>query len=110
MRIILRCFRQKHFIVGYITYGTSPVIEPIAKFSPDCIISDLMMATMDGLEFCDEIRHHEKFDKINIVILSARDDEHRKEKALDRGTNGYLTKPINITTSANELAVIIKAP
>ena len=110
MRIILRCFRQKHFIVGYLTYGTSPVIEPIAKFSPDCIISDLMMATMDGLEFCNEIRHHKKFDKIKIVILSPQDGEDRKEKALDRDANGYLTKPINITTSANELAVIIKAP
>ncbi len=82
----------------------------ISEFRPDVIITDLMMAAMDGLEFCDEVRSKKKFDKIKIVMLSARDAEHWKDKAAEHGANGYITKPINIATFAAELQEIVDGP
>lgn len=84
-------------------------ISQVAEFRPDCIVSDLMMATMDGLEFCDEIRKQKKFNKIKIIMVSARDADHWREKALERGANGYITKPIDIMTFASQLEEIVAA-
>jgi adenylate cyclase len=40
---------------------------------PSAILLDLMMPEMDGFEFLDKIRHHEKWRAIPVVVITARD-------------------------------------
>lgn len=57
---------------------------------PDLIILDLGLPDMDGLEVTRQLR---EWTAIPIIILSARDKEGDKVKALDLGADDYLTKP-----------------
>lgn len=82
-------------------------LSGITAMKPDCVIIDLMMAALDGLALCDEIREIRELGNVKIVMVSARDAEHWKEKAADHGAAGYLTKPIDPNNFAAQLVEIV---
>jgi two-component system KDP operon response regulator KdpE len=65
-------------------------IEAVSSFRPDVIILDLGLPDIDGLEVIEEIR---KQSRVPIIILSVRDRQEDKIRALDNGADDYLTKP-----------------
>lgn len=60
---------------------------------PDCIILDLSLPDMDGLEVLMKLR---EWSNIPIIVLSVRNSENDKIELLDAGANDYLTKPFSI--------------
>lgn len=69
------------------------------------ILMDINMPIVDGIEAFNQIREYEKNNNlvnIPIIALTANVIKGDKEKFLNLGMNGYLTKPINI----NELKEI----
>ena len=58
------------------------------------IILDLGLPDIQGLELLRTIR--ERNDKVPIVVLSSRGDEHAKVEALDLGADDYVTKPFGM--------------
>jgi len=58
------------------------------------ILLDLGLPDIDGIEILKEIRKDNK--DIPIIIVSARDKEEEKVKALDLGADDYLTKPFGV--------------
>lgn len=81
-------------------------ISLIRKKSPDIIITDLVMAEMDGLELCREIRKDKTLDKTNIVMVSARTDTIWKQRAKDAGANGFIEKPIDVATFVRDVEAL----
>lgn len=63
------------------------------------ILSDIMMPQMDGYDLLDHIKKHKTWQKIPIIMLTARAAEEDKLQALRMGVDDYLIKPF----SANEL-------
>ncbi len=57
---------------------------------PDIILLDLGLPDIDGLEVTRRLR---EWSDIPIIVLSAREQEQDKIKALDAGADDYLTKP-----------------
>jgi two-component system KDP operon response regulator KdpE len=57
---------------------------------PALIILDLGLPDMDGVEVLRRIR---EWSDVPVIILSVRDREDDKIKALDAGADDYLTKP-----------------
>ena len=58
---------------------------------PDIILLDLMMPNMDGWQVTENIR---KFSSTPILILSVLDNPGLIAKALDKGADDYLVKPV----------------
>lgn len=71
--------------------------------SPDLILLDLMLPTLDGMEVCKELRSLRK--NIPIIMLTARDDEFDKVLGLELGADDYMTKPF----SPREVIARVKA-
>lgn len=71
--------------------------------SPDLILLDLMLPTMDGMEVCKELRSQKR--NIPIIMLTARDDEFDKVLGLELGADDYMTKPF----SPREVIARVKA-
>jgi two-component system KDP operon response regulator KdpE len=57
---------------------------------PDCIVLDLGLPGVGGLEVLRRLR---AWTTTPVVILTAADDEHRRTTAFDLGVNDYVTKP-----------------
>ena len=64
-----------------------------ASHHPDLVILDLGLPGMDGLEVVAGIRG---WSTVPILVLSGRDTESMKVRALDCGADDYLTKPFGI--------------
>src|SRR5271170_531152 len=62
-------------------------------WSPDLVVTDLMMPGISGIELCKAIR---KKASTPIIVLSVRDQERSKIEALDAGADDYVTKPFGI--------------
>ncbi len=57
-----------------------------------CVLLDMNMPGMGGLETCRAVRRHSE---IGIIMLTVRDTESDKVEALDAGADDYITKPFN---------------
>ena len=68
-------------------------LELYREWSPDLVVTDLMMPVMSGVEVTRAIRV--RF-ATPIIILSVRDHERSKVEALDAGADDYITKPFSI--------------
>jgi two-component system KDP operon response regulator KdpE len=64
-----------------------------AEWSPDLVVTDLMMPGISGVELCQKIRASAA---TPIIVLSVRDQERVKVEALDAGADDYVTKPFSI--------------
>jgi two-component system, OmpR family, response regulator MtrA len=69
---------------------------------PDAVIIDVMMPGMDGFALCRAIRSQSR---VPVLMLSARDGEADKVRALNLGADDYVTKPFG----AMELVARVKA-
>jgi len=78
-------------VVEAITGGAA--ITQSATFNPDLILLDLMLPDIDGFEVTRRIR---EWTTTPIIMLSVREHELDKVKALDLGADDYVTKPFGI--------------
>ncbi len=60
---------------------------------PELVILDLGLPDRDGVDFITDLR---SWSAVPVLILSARDGEDDKIRALDAGADDYLTKPFSI--------------
>jgi len=77
-------------------------LETFRSDRPDAVIIDIMMPGMDGFELCRTIRRESN---VPVLILSAREGEADKVRALNIGADDYMTKPFG----AMELVARVKA-
>ena len=78
-------------------------LDMAIEHSPDLILLDLMLPSMDGMEVCKELRSQRR--NIPIIMLTARDDEFDKVLGLELGADDYMTKPF----SPREVIARVKA-
>jgi response regulator RpfG family c-di-GMP phosphodiesterase len=62
---------------------------------PDLIVSDIMMAKVDGYELCRTLKKDRRTSHIPIVLLTARVLDENVVLGLETGADDYITKPFN---------------
>ena len=63
-------------------------LESMKRQRPSLILLDLMMPEMDGFEFAEQVRKHDEWRSIPIVVLTAHDLSSEERRRL----NGYVEK------------------
>ncbi len=66
------------------------------KYSPDLIISDIIMPEVDGLELCTRLKSDINTSHIPVILLTARSEVENYVEGFETGADDYIPKPFNI--------------
>jgi len=76
-----------------------------ATRDPDLVILDLGLPDREGHEVLAELR---QWTQVPVLMLSVRDAEKEKVKALDAGANDYMTKPFGVQELMARLRALLR--
>ncbi|MEB5566919.1 response regulator transcription factor [Mammaliicoccus sciuri] len=71
----------------------------------NCILLDLMLPKMNGLEVCRRVRREKD---TPIIMITAKGDTYDKVIGLDYGADDYIVKPFDIEELLARIRVIIR--
>lgn len=96
---------------GYdVSVGSSSreALAELEHIRPDCIILDIMMPDMDGMELLQAIRERQEFRRTKIVMVSGKPYEYDKNRAFELGANGFVLKPFEPKEFLSTLETVIQ--
>src|ERR1700716_2255162 len=68
-------------------------LTTVRDWSPDLVLLDLGLPTLDGLDVCRRVR---RSSPVPILILTARGAIEERVRGLDAGADDYLAKPFSL--------------
>ncbi|MGC8803532.1 MAG: ATP-binding protein, partial [Bacteroidales bacterium] len=94
MRDYLASLLAMHYHV-IVENDPEKALEQLASRLPDVIISDVMMESMDGYEFCKKIKHDMRYCHIPVILLTAKTTVPDQIQGFETGADDYITKPFD---------------
>ncbi|MEX1039347.1 MAG: response regulator [Pirellulaceae bacterium] len=70
-------------------------LDKVAQFHPDLILLDVMMPKLSGFEVCKKLKDEPKTRNIMILMVTALNELGDIERAVEAGTDDFLSKPVN---------------
>jgi two-component system alkaline phosphatase synthesis response regulator PhoP len=72
-------------------------LQVVASWRPDLILLDVMMPRISGFEVCKRLRADPATHDIAIIMITALDQPSDMDRAVEAGTDDFVSKPINKT-------------
>ena len=76
-----------------LAYDGQEALDKAHKEKPDLIILDLMLPKMDGYKVCGLLKTDTRYNKIPIIIFTARAQGSDMKMGQEVGADDYITKP-----------------
>lgn len=70
-------------------------LEKLRTCAYALVLTDLEMPRMHGLELIAEMRRHQQFRSIPVIVVTSRDAEKHRKQAAAAGANDYIIKPFS---------------
>ena len=93
-----------------VTLCDSPIraLEEIPNQRPDCVLLDIMMPEMDGIEACEILRGTPGMESTIITFLTARGEDYSQVAGFDAGADDYITKPIKPKVLVSKVNALLR--
>lgn len=100
-RLVRMYLERENYIIDEADNGRD-ALEMALEEDYNCIILDLMMPEMDGIEVCQELR---KKKSTPVIMLTAKGEESNRVQGFEVGADDYIVKPF----SPREVVLRVKA-
>ena len=104
VRAVAANLRVRGFEVLTASSGEA-ALTAVETHQPDCIVLDLGLPGIDGLEVLRRLR---TWTQVPVVVLTAIDSERDKVTALDLGADDYVTKPFGVAELMARIRVALR--
>jgi two-component system chemotaxis response regulator CheY len=94
---------------GHAVVEAANGLEALGKLDAtiDCVVTDLLMPAMDGLELIETIRADGRFRRLPIVVLTAHNDPDLLQQAERAGADYIVEKPSDPDTLLSTVATAL---
>ncbi|MGA2679078.1 MAG: response regulator [Sedimentisphaerales bacterium] len=89
-------------------YDGPDALEIIKKDKPDLILLDIMMPKMSGFEVCRRVKNDPTTAHIPIIMVTALSDFGDMQRAVDCGTDDFVSKPVNKLEMLTRVKTMLK--
>lgn len=89
-------------------YDGQEGLDKARKEKPDLIILDLMLPKMDGYKTCRLLKSDGRYNKIPIILFTARAQESDKKMGVEVGADAYITKPFEPQVLLEKIEELLK--
>ncbi|MEH7444208.1 fused response regulator/phosphatase [Bacillus sp. JJ1122] len=100
----LLSFTSAHDLFGYLESDNPYIVAE----QVDCILMDIMMPEVDGIDACRRLQQIPHIKDIPVIFVTALEDSAKVVEALDAGGMDYLMKPINKTELLARIRVALR--
>ena len=80
-----------------VAYDGEETLAKVRSFRPDLVLLDIMMPKVSGFEVCKRLKADPATRDVAVLMITALDQPSDVERAVEAGTDDFLTKPINKT-------------
>jgi len=70
-------------------------LDQVKSFQPDLVLLDIMMPKLSGFEVCQRLKSDSATSRIMILMVTALNELGDIERAVEAGTDDFLSKPVN---------------
>ena len=97
MQLFEYLLEESGFMILKATSGED-ALKMVDEELPDLILMDIHLPGMDGLSVVRELKNNSRLQNIPILALTAHAMRGDKDRFLQAGCDGYISKPIDIKT------------
>lgn len=83
-------------------------LEAMASFQPEVVILDLLMPNMSGETLLRQIREDPAYERVKIIVNSAKNFESDHRACLELGAQAYLVKPVDHSALSSTIRKLLK--
>jgi len=83
-------------------------IDKVYSFKPDLVLLDVMMPKLSGFEVCRKIKDDPELRRVMVLMVTALNELGDIERAVEAGTDDYLSKPINKVALLKRVETMLK--
>ncbi len=111
-KVVMFNLKRQNYQITAVTNGDDALRE-IKNNTFNLVLMDIMLPGKNGFEITRDIRNYEKEKGISnavpIIALTANTMDNDRDKCIEAGMNGYLSKPFTAIELANKVKEFIKA-
>jgi CheY-like chemotaxis protein len=91
-KVIDLTFRDEGMEVTTVGDGDA-ALQKVEQFAPDVILADVFMPGINGYSLCEQIKQHERFARIPVILLVGSFEPFDETEARRVGADDVVTKP-----------------
>jgi two-component system cell cycle response regulator DivK len=105
--LVVKILKNRGYQMIEAVDGEEALEKAIAE-NPDLILMDISIPKIDGYEVTKRLKSQIKFKDTPIIALTAHAMKGDREKALEAGCEGYISKPIDIHELPDQIKFYLK--
>ncbi len=107
LREFIKTILESEYLIFEAVDGTDGW-EKAIKYTPDFVVSDIMMPRMDGIGLLQKLKTDIRTSHIPVVLLTAKTTIESKLEGLSYGADDYITKPFSVPYFQARIANLIQ--
>ena len=82
--------------------------EALQKEKPELIVLDVMLPGMDGIGILTQMKESVEYNRIPVILATAKGQEYDRVRGLDLGADDYIVKPFSIMEMVSRVKAVLR--
>ena len=92
------------------SFDGQDALDKAKREVPDLIILDLMLPKMDGYKVCGLLKADSRYNRIPVIMATARGQESDSKLGFEVGADAYIVKPFQYEFLLSKIKELLKEP